>query len=213
MDPISLLIGFCIGIVGVAIAIELAWKKAPPLKTCNLTTRWDLEEMKNPMIVAERLSTKVPKGAKVVGNEIQIPSDEVEIRKGDARGNFAIGKERALIFTGEIKDGEFALWTTDDSIIKKLKDEFYRLWRKGEKERAALVRISKIKEMENVPIKTRGIIRAIVPYRDNFLYRLSDGGYSVGVLVKEKKDLIGKRVEVKGELKGRMVEAEEIVEL
>ena len=214
LEPISILIGFCIGVVAVAIAIELAWKKTPPLETCKLTTNWSINEIKNPSIVAEQFEGRLPEGARIIGDEIQIrEGEEVEARRGEARGNFAIGKDRALIFSGKMKKGKIALRTTDDLIIQRLREEFERLWRKGEREMYSFFKISELPKKENIPVITRGVVRAIVPYRGKFLMRLSDGGHFIGVLINERLDLTRKEVEVKGELKERLIEAIEIKEI
>lgn len=48
----------------------------------------------------------------------------------------------------------------------------------------------------------RGMAKAVVPYRDQYLVRLSTTEGVRGVLVNERLDLEGKMIEVEGELVG-----------
>jgi len=112
-----------------------------------------------------------------------------------------MGENRALLFTGEIKRGELALWTIDDTIIKKLRKEFYRLWGDSDESPASspLQLITEDEEQEE-HIRIRGRVRATVPFRDGYLLRISTEDRVMGVMVDERLELTGKLVEVKGQL-------------
>ena len=139
MDPISLLIGFIIGLIAATMAIEFGMRK--PVEstafhsTARLTYMWSLSEIKNPRVVAEYLDkVEVPKNAKIVFKECKDKKilKEIDVRKNeDIRVNFVLGDDRALLLSGPIKEGQMGIWVIDPFILKKLKAEFERLWNKG----------------------------------------------------------------------------------
>jgi hypothetical protein len=183
-------------------AIELGWRKETSNQTCKLTDIWSLHELKNPLIVAEKLHITPPENAKVVVANTILQKGNVKKHPG-VRGNFALGENRALLFTGDIKRGELALWTIDDTIIKKLRNEFHRLWGDAP-ENLISASISPIPSTEEDTkeehIRIQGRVRAIVPFRDGYLLRISTEDRVMGVMVDEHLELTGKMVEVKGQL-------------
>jgi hypothetical protein len=201
VDLISLIIGFVIGVVAISMAIELGWRKEDTQETCKLTDNWSLHELKNPLIVAEKLMMPFPQDAKVVTATKILQEGDIKQHDG-VRGNFAVGENRALVFTGEIKKGELALWTIDEAIMKKLRNEFYQLWGDTDKipRPAISTRTPGALEKEENLIRVQGRVRATVPFRDGFLLRISTEDRVVGVMVDERLDLKGKIVEVEGKL-------------
>ena len=190
MDIISFIAGLVVGIVAVSVAVEFAWRKSIPEKTCKVIKNWRLNELKSPMIVAEKIQVAVPPDAKVV---VSSPSPGVKARENpDVVGNFAVGLNKAFIFAGEIKEGQIAIVTSDEDIIKFLKEQFYEFWRKKEKV------VSYISPQGNV--KIRGVVRAVFPYRDGYLMRVSYEKGVVGVILNESREIEGSRVEVEGEM-------------
>lgn len=191
MDIISFIAGLVVGIVAVSVAVEFAWRKSIPEKTCKVIKNWRLNELKSPMIAAEKIQVAPPPDAKVV---VSSPSPAIKGAREnpDVVGNFAIGLNKAFIFAGEIKEGQIAIVTADDDIIKFLKEQFYEFWRKKEKV------VSYISPQGNV--KIRGIVRAVFPYRDGYLMRVSYEKGVVGVILNERMDIEGRRVEVEGEM-------------
>ena len=183
-------------------AIELGWKKETSTQTCKLTDIWSLHELKKPLIVAEKLHMTPPENAKVVVANTILQKGNVKKHPG-VRGNFALGENRALLFTGEIKRGELALWTIDDTIIKKLRNEFHRLWEDSDENPVSasspLPRDTEKEEKED-HIRIRGRVRATVPFRDGYLLRISTEDQVMGVMVDERLELTGKIVEVEGQL-------------
>ncbi len=183
-------------------AIELGWKKETSSQTCKLTDIWSLHELKNPLIVAEKLHITPPENAKVVVANTILQKGNVKKHPG-VRGNFALGENRALLFTGEIKQGDLALWTIDDAIIKKLRNEFHRLWGDTPENLVSasppsITSIAEDKKEEHIRIQGR--VRATVPFRDGYLLRISTEDRVMGVMVDERLELTGKMVEVEGQL-------------
>ncbi len=191
MDIVAFIAGLIVGIVIVSIAVEFAWKKSMPEKTCKLITKWSLNELKNPLIVAERLHIAPPPEAKVVV-ATPTPLAKNARENSNVTGNFAIGLNKAFIFAGEIKEGQLAIVTSDEDIIKELRDLFYDFYRVKEKVVSYVPKKGKV--------RIRGIVRAVFPYRDGYLMRVSYEGGLVGVLLKERMDVEGRRVEIEGEV-------------
>ena len=191
MDIVAFIAGLIVGVVIVSIAVEFAWKKSLPEKTCKLISKWSLKELKNPLIVAERLHVAPPPDAKVV---VAAPSPLAKNAREnpDVTGNFAIGLNKAFIFAGEIKEGQLAIVTSDEDIIRELREIFYDFYRVKEKVVSYVPKKGKV--------RIRGIVRAVFPYRDGYLMRVSYEGGLVGVLLKERMDVEGRRVEIEGEV-------------
>jgi len=191
MDIIAFIAGLIVGIVAVSVAVEFAWKKSVPEKTCKITRKWNLAELRNPLIVAEKLNVSPPADAKVV---VATPSPLAKKAREnpDAVGNFAVGLNKAYIFAGEIKEGQIAIVTSDDDILRELRDTFYEFYKVKEKVVSYVPKKGKV--------KIRGIVKAVFPYRDGYLMRVSYEGGLVGVLLNERMDVEGRKVEVEGEV-------------
>jgi len=191
MDIIAFIAGLIVGIVAVSIAVEFAWKKSAPEKTCKLTKKWNLAELRNPLIVAEKLNVSPPADAKVV---VATPSPLAKKAREnpDVTGNFAVGLNKAYIFAGEIKEGQIAIVTSDDDILRELRDTFYEFYKVKEKVVSYVPKKGKV--------KIRGVVKAVFPYRDGYLMRVSYEGGLVGVLLNERMDVEGRKVEIEGEV-------------
>lgn len=190
MDIVSFIAGLVVGIVAVSIAVEFAWRKSMPEKTCKLIKNWNLNELKSPLIVAKKLEITPPSNAKVVVSS-PTPYAKNARENPDAIQNFAIGLNKAFIFLGDIKEGQMAIVTGDEDIIKELKEKFYELWRRKEEVKSYIPSEGRV--------RIRGIVRAVFPYRDGYLMRISYEKGVVGVILKERMDVEGRRVEVEGE--------------
>lgn len=193
LDVLSLIIGFVVGIIAVSIAIELGWKKQAPTKTYKMATRWSLNELHRPKIVAEKLKMDAPAHADVVVKARTSFSKEAH-ENPDVTGNFAVGNGKALIFAGEIHPGQLAFRTVDDDIVRRLRELFRQYSTEaGEKEEMAAA---------GKGITLRGMAKAVVPYKEQYLIRLSTAKGIRGVLINERLDLEGQMIEVEGELVG-----------
>jgi len=194
VDVISLIVGFVVGIIAVSIAIELSWKKEEAVETCKVAKKWSLSEIRNPLIVAEKLKMNAPSGSKVVVR-VETAFSKGAKQNSEVIGNFALGSDRALIFSGEIREGQLAFRTVDERILRNLRNLFNQFW-EGEGG-AEETRVS-----GRGTITVRGIARAVVPYREHYLIRLSYEKGTIGILIDEKMELEGKKIEVEGEMVG-----------
>lgn len=136
-----LFIGFVIGVIVAAMAIEIGFKQPKePDRLARLSYTWSISEISNPKIVAEYLlEMDIPSDARLVFKECKdkkkLVEEEIQMRQNETiSANFIVGDNRALILSGPIKNGEMGVWTIDPVIIKKLQGEFERLWAGGKKE-------------------------------------------------------------------------------
>ena len=136
MDIISLVIGFAIGIIVVALAFEIGQKKlvnnSPASKH---TKKWNISEISNPRIMAEYLSdVDIPKNSKVIVNKCKdvnkLAGIDAKEHKG-IKGNFILGDDRALILAGPLNKNEVGIWTVEKEIVQKLNEEFDQMWCEG----------------------------------------------------------------------------------
>jgi len=108
MDAISIAIGLIIGAIIAIIAISTTFpgKKEKPEPASRYTSKWSLESLTNPRIVAEYLlDVEIPPGAR--------------------------GEDRAIILAGPFKENEPAVITVEKNILLKLNDLFDSYWNSG----------------------------------------------------------------------------------
>jgi len=172
MELISLIVGFVVGIVAVSLAIELGWRKEEAPEKCKLARRWNIGEIKNPLVVAEKIKMEMPEDAKIVVAVQTQYSKKAKVNP-EVKGNFIIGDDRALIFSGEIKEDQLAFWTIDESIMRALRNQFYKLWEEKEEKKAVTTKIP-------------------------------EKGGVTGILINERLDLEGRKIEVEGEVSKEM---------
>ncbi|PKK86131.1 MAG: hypothetical protein CVT48_02395 [Thermoplasmata archaeon HGW-Thermoplasmata-1] len=204
MDVLWFSIGTLVGIVIALVAVEFGLKKVfGKQEHSKLTSVWSLSEISDPLIVAEKLEgVPVPAGAKVVVRDAVDARtfSSAEVRKNpEVRSNFILGKNRALIFTGQIEPGKMALWTVDDILLRRLNSEFNRLWTKSDGYVEHL-KIAELAGKSGLRVKTEGVVLDVIPYRERFLLRLSDHGHTIGVLTDKESDVKGSVVRVTGKL-------------
>ena len=137
MDIIIFIAGFIIGVIVVALAIELGMKKKPTSEPASRATQyWSIGEIKNPRIVAESMGDDIalPKNSKLVVNQVSdkelLRNMSVKTHPG-VKGNFILGDNRALILAGAIKKDEIGVWTVEKEILQKLNAYFEQSWSKG----------------------------------------------------------------------------------
>ena len=136
MDIVAILIGFIIGIVTVALAIELGMKKTSnKLPTSRPTHKWSLDEISNPRIIAEYMGDlSIPKNSKVVVNQYKDKDLFVGVQAKEhsgIKGNFILGDDRALILSGPLTENELGIWTVEKGMLEKLNRYFEDSWSKG----------------------------------------------------------------------------------
>jgi hypothetical protein len=134
MEIISLVIGFALGVVVVALAIEVGMKKTSKVEPTSKEAKgWNISEISNPRIMAEYLGDDVelPKGSKVIVNQYKdknmFAGIDVKEHAG-VKGNIIIGDDRVLILAGPIKKDEVGFWTVEKEIVEKLNSDFKNLW-------------------------------------------------------------------------------------
>lgn len=133
MDILSLVIGFGIGVVVVAIAIEFGTKRTTKqTPSSRRTTDWSLQEIKNPKIMAEYLGNiDIPRNSQVLVHKYKTGRnfDGSYARKSNGiRGNYILGEDRALILSGPVKSDELGFWTVEKEIVDQLHQEFDSYW-------------------------------------------------------------------------------------
>jgi hypothetical protein len=203
VDVLWTLIGFVVGVVSAAIAVEFGLKKlfSPP-EHSKITQVWSLGELPTAMIAATSLNgVPAPRNSRVlVGGRYEGSRDGFELRTSqELRGNFAVDATapRALLFLGDIKPGAMAIWTVDERLIDRLRAEFTRLWSRST-DFVERVSVADVPKKANLTILTEGTVADVVPYRGNYLMRLTDHGETVGVLIERQIPVNGKRVTVTG---------------
>lgn len=131
------IIGFFIGVIVVALAIELGSKRSSHREPASRTTQlWSLNEISNPRILAEYLGSDIdlPKHSKLVVNKVQ---DESLLRglsvkqHPGIKGNYILGDNRALILSGPLRKNEIGVWTVEKEILTKLNTYFEQSWSKA----------------------------------------------------------------------------------
>ena len=138
MDIVALIVGFIIGVIVVALAVEMGLKKMTSTTPSSKHTKsWSADEISNPKIMAEYLSNvDLPKNSKVLVNKYK---DKTMLAGMDARehkgikGNFIVGEDRALILSGSLRKDEAAFWTVEEEIVRKLNQEFDEMWSEANK--------------------------------------------------------------------------------
>ncbi len=136
MDILSLFIGFGIGVVVVAIAIEFGTKRTTKqTPSSRKTTDWSLQEIKNPKIMAEYLGDiEIPQRSQVLVNKYKTGRDfngSYAKKSRGIRGNYILGEDRALILSGPVKQDEIGFWTVEKEIVDQLHYEFNHQWNRA----------------------------------------------------------------------------------
>ncbi len=222
IDVVSAAIGFVVGALIVAIAIETGVKRrGDPEVLTKLTTGWRLSEFGEPKIVAgDVLDVRIPPGSKIlssgtVDSGLMAACDVRHVPP--VRAEFALdGKhQRALLFTAGLQEGALAVWTVDPAIVERLVSEYRTL----ESRASAYVErrsIAQLAGRSGVTVETRGVVADVLPYRGRYMVRLEDQGHVIGVIVDvEPGDLRDERILVRGHLKRdangyATIEAEEL---
>jgi len=138
MDIISLIIGFAIGMIVLAIGVELGMRKnSKNMPSSRYAKDWSISEISNPRIIAEYLDdVELPQNSNVVVGQYK----NKKILKGlnvrennEVKGNFIVGDDRALILSGPLRKNEIGMWTVEEEIVKKLNEQFDSMWADGTK--------------------------------------------------------------------------------
>ncbi len=133
VDILSLGIGFVIGVIVVAFAIEFGSKKTKDvMPSSRRTIEWDIKEIHNPKIMAEYMGDiSIPKESKVLVNkykDAQMFEGINARRHTKIKGNYILGDDRALILSGPVRKDEIGFWTVEKEIVNSLHEEFDAYW-------------------------------------------------------------------------------------
>ena len=137
MDIITLAVGFIIGVIVVAIAIEFGSKKDKvDMPNSRRTTEWNINEINNPKIMAEYLgNVTIPDKSMILVNKYKDSGLFKGLntrRNTEIKGNYILGDDRALILSGPMKEGELGFWTVEKEIVNSLHEDFDFHWNNGQ---------------------------------------------------------------------------------
>ncbi len=179
---------------------------AAPRERYQLTTGWRVSEFDDPVLVVRDIQgVQVPAGAKVLASGLVDSSVQAgcDVRQAaEVRAEFVLDRARgrALLWFGGAREGSMGLITTDATLVARLENEFKSLWDKAEPY-VERYKIAELSGRTGVTVETEGEVQEVIPWRDQWMMRLTDQGHVLGVLVpKDPTALETQRVRVKGRL-------------
>jgi hypothetical protein len=198
--PISLLslfIGFVGGVIATAIAWNLSQKSVRNPETAKLTALWSLNDIAEPgtrpAVLAETVEgLTLPAGTKVI-----VPRDRLEAvpsqvlstcevrMHAEVRVNAAVGKDRALVFSGHVSPKAFAVFTRDEHTVRLLQSDFQRMWADSDPYVERVGAIADLSGKDGRVVDVTGKAIELMEYRGRKMLRLTDGKYNVGVVTKQ----------------------------
>lgn len=193
----SIFLGFLLGVAATAIAWHFSTRFVRNPERTKVTAVWSLEDLTEPgtrpAIIAERVAgLKIPGNAKVIvpaGTLNAVPPEVLatcEVRMHpEVRVNAAIGKDRAILFSGRVSPTSTAVLTINEDIVRRLQNDFARMWGQS----TPFVEETAIAELSNkigriVDVKGRAL--EVLEYRGRKMLRITDGKLSVGVVTKQR---------------------------
>ena len=192
----SLFLGFVIGVVSTAIAMSLMHRTVRNPETSKVTGVWSVRDVMEPgtrpAVIAERIDgLQLPPGTKVVvpqGQLHTVPQDVLqtcEVRMHpDVRLNAAIGRDRALLFSGHIHPRAHAVVTMDGNTVRRLQNDFQRMW--GESTPyVESVTVSELAGKDGRLVDVTGRATEVMEYRGRKMLRITDGKVAVGVVTRQ----------------------------
>lgn len=193
----SLFLGFVLGVAAAGIAWALTLQNHRPSEKAKVTALWDIRDLVEPghraAIVAESLdvAVHVPPQSKVIVPATaihQVPDSillSCEVRMHpDVRMNAAMGKDRALLFSGQVAPKAHAVVTTEPTAVRRLQNDFERMWGESQPyvERATVHELAG-KNGRFVDVTGRAV--DVLEYRGRKMLRLTDDQAQVGVVTKQ----------------------------
>lgn len=193
----SLFLGFVLGIAAAGIAWAMTQKTARPSEKAKVTALWDIRDIVEPgqraALVAERIAPDVhlPANSKIVVPTGSIQSVPPAILQGcevrmhpDVRMNAAIGKDRVLLFSGNVSAKAHAVVTTEPTAVRRVQNDFQRMWA----ESSPYVERAEVHELvgktgRHVDVTGKAI--DVLEYRGLKMLRLTDNHAQVGVVTKQ----------------------------
>lgn len=197
LDLLSLFLGFVLGVAATGIAWNMTQRNARPPEKAKVTAVWNVRDVVEPghraAIVAEHLDAGVqlPAQSKVV-----VPASAIhtvpaailqtcEVRMHpDVRMNAAIGKDRALLFSGHVSPKAHAVVTTEPSAVRRLQNDFERMWSESSPyvEKAE---VSELAHKDGRHVDVTGRAMDVLEYRGRKMLRLTDNKAQVGVVTQQ----------------------------
>lgn len=193
----SLFLGFVLGLAATGIAWAMTQRSARPSEKAKVTAVWDIRDIVEPghraAIVAERISPDVhlPRDSKLVvpaegiANIPQAILQTCEVRMHpDVRMNAAIGKDRALLFSGSVSAKAHAVVTTEPTAVRRVQNDFERMW----SESTPYVERAQVHELAGKAgrhVDVTGKAVDVLEYRGRKMLRLTDGQAQVGVVTSQ----------------------------
>lgn len=203
-------VGFLLGLLAAGLAFEFGIRQVRNPESSKITSAWSLGEVGRldpPRIVAENIrDLRVPKDARIIvkagaGAVSGSVLRDAEVRMHpDVRSNFALGDEKALVFSSTLHPKAMAVSTKNAPMVNRLGSEFDRLWEEAEPY-VERVHIKDLAGRENVEVEVEGTVATVMDYRTGKMLRVTQGGETVGVLAKGKdlEELKGETIRVRGE--------------
>ena len=194
LDLFSLFLGFVLGVAAAGIAWAMTQRNARPAEKAKVTALWSVRDIVEPgaraAFVAEHVAADVqlPAGTKVV-----VPADAIhaippailqtcEVRMHpDVRMNAAVGKDRALMFSGSVTAKAHAVVTTEPTAVRRLQNEFERMWSESSPY-VEKVAVHDLVGKAGRHVDVTGKAIDVLEYRGRKMLRLTDGQAQVGVI-------------------------------
>lgn len=197
-DLLAAGIGFGAGVIGTAIALEVALRRVKNPEQTTLTGVWALHEVweggEPPAIVAERIdpAVGVPEGSKLlVRSGAFLARDLVahaDVRMHpEVRTNFCIGERKGLLFTSHIHPRALVATTIDPALVGRLRSEFNRLWAEAEPY-LLHAHVADLPQYEGQNVEVSGVVLDTVELRGRTVLRLVEEGHTVGVIATRPED-------------------------
>ncbi|HVM44488.1 MAG TPA: hypothetical protein VM582_01030 [Candidatus Thermoplasmatota archaeon] len=193
----SLFLGFVLGVAATGIAWSMAQRTVRPAEKAKVTALWNIRDIVEPghraAIVAEHLDQGVhlppqsklivPASAIHAVPQAILQSCEVRMHP-DVRLNAAIGKDRALLFSGHVSPKAHAMVTTEPSAVRRLQNDFERMWGESSPyvERVA---VSELATKDGRHVDVTGRAMDVLEYRGKKMLRLTDNKAQVGVVTSQ----------------------------
>lgn len=211
---LSIFLGFVLGFVATAIVWNLTQRHVRNPETTRLTALWSVKDLTEPGtrpgIIAESIEgISFQPGSKVIVPRTglaDVPPQVLatcEVRMHpEVRLNAAVGKDRALIFSGSITPKAFAVYTQDTQTVRLIQEDFQRMWGESVPYIEHVASISQLAEKNGRYVDIQGHALELMEYRGRKMLRLTDGKTNVGV-VTEQQDVAeyqGRQVRVVGRM-------------
>lgn len=198
LSLLSIFLGFVLGVAATAIAWNLSQRSVRNPETARLTALWSLKDITapgmRPAVLAESLDgVSLPPGTKVIVPQSALASvgagilSTCEVRMHpEVRVNAAVGKDRALIFSGHVTPKAFAVFTMDDHTVRLLQTDFQRMWNESAPYVEQVASIAELAGKDGRVVDVTGKAIELMEFRGRKMLRLSDGKVQVGVVTKQQ---------------------------